>query len=394
MLEEVLLSEQCAEDQACAGIFNGLVTIGSHVSSRAFASFLRTDTGKDYTGAWLTLALIMLPSPSAELILTLLERLQAYASAMSPHPVHAGHKPEVGKMLGVAAMASKITAYDDAEKVAAAEAVEAFMAENLERAREMDNLWNEAHQAYRQQAEEVWELQMSPSAREHWAGRAHPMSMDAMAWDAESQRNGGTAFDEFLDHGRRMFVDHHIDARFGIDPKHEELSVSIVGNALRAVNNLKTRGLSLLDKVASCLDHRSDMVAKQAAKTLAGIAPHGQAERHLLDKLSRQLEDGGAAHKRAPAVTNATLKALLPGADNENATLSSEGMDTLLRLYLQQPVHIPTKPAHSLKTTVEICAAKCAESCNPFRKDHCREDCESACKHEHQVHDAIRPAQP
>ena len=103
-LGDTLLSERCTEDRACGGVMNVLVTDGSPDAQKYITSFLKTPTGKEYTGPWLSAGLVSLTYPTLPLLRALLEVLREYVEKSGPKPVHSGHKPNVGLLLSAAAL--------------------------------------------------------------------------------------------------------------------------------------------------------------------------------------------------------------------------------------------------------------------------------------------------
>ena len=404
-LERALLSERCAGYKSCGAVMNALVKVEGPVAYRALASYLRTPVGINFMGPDLTIMLIQLKTPPAELLRILHEQLVAYRAAMGNGPVHADHAPEVGKLLAAAAIASRVVSrggpgealHQDGEMMDAADAVEALVVDNFHRASDVDAEWNSVHGAAREQAAKAWEGK-SHGFKEYYAKAAHPMPRRALEWEvaqfeADGSEGGsdrkGSGYRTMMQKAKEHFIREHLEVRASITPHFDANSVHTVSTTMRAVRNLKARGRALTSKVVACLDHRSDTVQAEATKTLAAIGHQDDVERHLLRKIESQLSNGDAAHRQFPKVTNASLTAL---ASNRRGLLSVSGVQHVVRLLLQRNLHLATEPNHVGKSPFAICKLTCEAKCNPFLMERCGRECDQECKAELQTFEAMRTA--
>ena len=405
-LESVLLSPVCEARKACSAVLNGLVMLEAsaapsekRISNRALARFLRTEAGKNYNGVPLAVALASVQTPTAELANTLLERLQAVSRERSPLPVRSDSMAESSLLLAAAAVASNVPEDLSHEAGEYADGIAMLVAQNVERAHGMEAADYQNRSSHRRRAVEQWRRGLSHDFREHYSLAKFPMNHKAMKWEVDKMHADGmplvyeqgmaasAGYRELLQRGEEHFVDSYVDRQLGPAVIHTHL-----GNALSAAKNLKRRGMPLVATVKKLLDHQHESVQSKAATTLASIDATGATtERALLRKVGRLFAEGGKAHHRTPKVTNATIEALLSRLEaTTKRSLSGSGIDEVVRLLMQRPLHHPTKHAHLSMNVHQICVDTCSQECNPFLLETCSKDCTASCERDHQVYDGLR----
>jgi hypothetical protein len=322
-------------------------------------------------------ALISLKLHTTELLRALLERLQRYTVFMHPMPVHSDHKAEVGQMLAAAARIAMVKADDGPEMQAVADAIQNLVVANLHKAQSTDMDWNTMVSVHRRRAEQIWN-EKSHEFQEHWAVASSPINKKAIDWQLRQIDPNGqmTGYHEFLDRGKEHFTTTVLETQVEQMPTLERISINVLNSALRAVSNMGTQEAPVVQAVSECLMHRSETIQAQAATTLGKVADKGVAEPLLLQNLERQLDDGGKLHRRTPKVTNATLEALMLSTDG---MMSVAGMQRLIRLILQRPLHFLQRHEHHDKQPTEICIDSCVKGCNRFLLNDCTKDCSETC---------------
>ena len=396
-LQTLLTSSACTPDRSCRQLINFL---GSTHAQHALARFI-SQSPQAVFGNELSLALLEIESPGAELLRALYERTSwlierddddddSDAGANTDSTDNTEETDYLQEQLlyqhdsiflaaastARRAMAESADALDEAQRII--KMVERNLAHHVRADKRHDRILAEA----RQRADAHWS-KLSLDIRIAWVDAQTNFGRKALQWEIDQ-----SLYDDHVAYARRKLEAEHLHRHAEHNDNEAAASEHSLILALRAAHNLGQ--LRHVPLVGGLLTHRSEFVVGMAASTL-GEMESDEASDHLLELLSRVLDahKPGVPRRRSlstshlvheqPPLTLAiqAMKALLRWSELSKATAH-----TVVGCYLRRPL--------PLVTPTEICLEGCQERCNPHQHSaDCYDGCDRDCKNEKVVDDLL-----